>query len=186
MRIATPRREHGMVLAVMLLILLMIAILGAAVMRSQVSQQRISSNWSNRSVAAANAEATLRWGECGLEGGCGGAAWTPSAFLANQAGLYTLDTDVGTSVTASSPNVGSGATWEAPAGTTLAYGGPALQTPNAPQYVIEKLPPVMLPGDSISQQQYAGNGTAAPYQITTFANGGDNTSRAVLQSVFRP
>jgi Tfp pilus assembly protein PilX len=171
----------------MLLLLLMVTVLGAAILRLQTAEQRIAVNANNRSIAQANAEATLRYAECGLEGGCGGAAWSPTMFLSNSAGLYTLNTATGSVVSPSSPNTTtSGATWANPLGTTLAYAGPALPTPTTPQYVIEKLPPVVLPGDSMSQEQYNGTGGATPYQITAHANGADASSQATLQSTYRP
>jgi type IV pilus assembly protein PilX len=178
--------QQGVALIVILLLLLMITVLGAALLRTQTAEQRISMNASNHSIAAANAEATLRYAECGLAGGCAGATWTPGSFLQNSAGLFTLNPLNGSTVTATSPNAPVNATWAAPAGNTLAYAGPALQSPTKPQYVIEKLAPVMLPGDSMSQEQYGGTGGASPYQVTAYANGADTSSQSVLQSTFRP
>jgi Tfp pilus assembly protein PilX len=143
-------------------------------------------NSANHSIAAANAEATLRWAECGLQGGCGGANWDPSAFLADGGGLYSLNPATGSTVSKTSPNTTSAATWRAPAGTTLAYAGTALTGTTTPQYVIEELPPVVMPGDSSSQQQYNGGGSTIPYQVTAYATGADATSQTVLQSTFRP
>jgi type IV pilus assembly protein PilX len=179
-------RQKGVVMAVMLILLLMVTVLGAALLHMQTAEQRISVNASNRSVAAADAEAALRYGECGLQGGCGGSGWSPTSFLQNSAGLFTLNVATGSTVTPQSPNTGTGATWAAPAGNTLGYAGAALVTSTVPQYVIEKLPPLVLPGDSTSQEQYNGGGGATPYQITAYANGADPSSRSVLQSTFRP
>jgi|SRR5665213_1613204 len=178
-------RQKGVVMAVMLILLLMVTVLGAALLHMQTAEQRISVNSSNRSVAAVNAEAGLRYAECGLQGGCGGNGWTPASFSANCCGLYTLNTGTGSSVTPLSPNSLTAVTWVAPAGSTLPYAGPALVTPNIPQYVIEKLPPVVVQGDSSSLSQYPGGG-AIPYQVTAYANGADPSSRSVLQSTFRP
>jgi Tfp pilus assembly protein PilX len=178
-------RQKGVVMAVMLILLLMVTVLGAALLHMQTAEQRISVNSSNRSVAAVNAEAALRYAECGLQGGCGGSGWTPASFSANCCGLFTLNTGTGSNVTPLSPNAPTGATWAVPAGNTLAYGGPALTTPNTPQYAIEMLPPVVVPGDSASLSQYPGGG-AIPFQVTAYANGADPSSRSVLQSIFRP
>lgn len=180
------RWQRGSVMVLMLLILLVVTMIGVSVLRQQTAEQRIAVNANNRSVASANAEATLRYAECGLEGGCAGAGWTASSFLANAAGLFTLNTALGSTVTVGSPNTQAGVTWSSPGGATLAYGGPALQVAAPPQYVIEKLPPVVMPGDSMSQQQYGGSGGATPYQVTAFANGADATSRVVMQSTYRP
>jgi Tfp pilus assembly protein PilX len=179
-------KQRGVVLIVILLLLLMITVLGTAVLRLQTAEQRISMNASNHSIAAVNAEATLRYAECSLAGGCAGATWTPGIFLQNSAGLFTLNPLTGSTVTAASPNAPANATWAAPAGNTLVYAGPTLQSPTKPQYVVEKLAPVMLPGDSMSQEQYGGSGGASPYQVTAYANGADASSQSVLQSTFRP
>jgi len=178
--------ERGVVLIVVLLLLLMITVMGTALLRMQTSEQRISVNSSNHSVAAANAEATLRFAECSLGGGCAGANWTPASFLQNSSGLFTLNPLTGSTVSAASPNAPANATWVAPAGNTLPYAGPALQAATVPEYVVEKLAPVMLPGDSMSQEQYGSTGGATPYQVTAYATGADATSQSVLQSTFRP
>jgi Tfp pilus assembly protein PilX len=172
-------------MAVMLILLLMVTVLGAALLRMQTSEQRISVNSSNRSVAAVNAEAGLRYAECGLQGGCGGNAWTPTSFTLNCCGLFTLDSAIGSTVTPLSPYSPAAVTWVAPGGETLPYAGAALVAASVPQYVIEKLPPVVVQGDSASLSQYPGGG-ATPYQVTAYANGADPSSRSVLQSIFRP
>jgi type IV pilus assembly protein PilX len=181
-----PGNQRGMILVTVLLLLLMVTVLGTAVLRMQTAEQRISVNAGNHSIATVNAEATLRYAECGLEGGCAGATWTPAAFLGNSAGLFTLNPASGSTVSAQSPNVPTHVKWSAPAGNTLSYAGPTLKAGATPQYAIEKLPPVVLPGDSMSQEQYNGGGGATPYQITAYANGADTNSQSVLQSTFRP
>jgi Tfp pilus assembly protein PilX len=176
-----------MVLVTVLLLLLMVTVLGTAVLRMQTAEQRISVNAGNHSIATVNAEATLRYAECGLEGGCAGATWTAAGFLENAAGLFTLNPTTGSTVSAQSPNSAVAAVkWSAPAGNTLSYAGPTLQAGATPQYAIEKLPPVVVPGDSMSAEQYNGGGGATPYQITAYANGADTNSQSVLQSTFRP
>jgi type IV pilus assembly protein PilX len=183
-----PRSQQGVVLIVALMMVLMLTLLGVTISRLQLVEDRISTNDQNRTVASENTEAVLRYAECSLQGGCGGATWSNSSFAQNTAGLFELDLTLGSLATAASPDVAlAGATWASPAGATLAYAGPALQTGSTPpQFLIEKLPALILPGDSTRQEQYNGVGGSSPYQITAFAVGADNTSRAVLQSVFRP
>src|SRR3984957_20829162 len=122
-------RQRGMVLVIVMLLLLMVTVLGTALLRMQTAEQRISVNAGNHSIAAVNAEATLRYAECGLEGGCAGATWTETSFLQNSAGLFTLNSTSGSTVSAQTPNSTVPAvTWPAPAGNTLSYAGPALQS----------------------------------------------------------
>ncbi len=180
------RRERGAVLIVLLVLLLVVTILGVALMRMQTTEQRMAVNSANRSIAEANAETVLRWAECGLQGGCDGATWNPGSFLANSAGLYSLDPSTGSTVSRSSPNTATGSTWTAPSGTSLSYDGVTLGGGASGQYVIERLPPVVMPGDSASQEQYSGGSGAIPYQVTAYATGADGSSQTVLQSTFRP
>ena len=182
------RAQHGVVLVVALIMLLILTLLGVTIARLQVVENRISGNDQNRTLAAENAEASLRYAECSLQGGCAGAAWNNASFTQNTAGLFELDSTLGSTVTVTSPDTQvAGTTWSAPGGTTLPYAGPALPAAaTVPQFVIEKLPAVMLPGDSARQEQYNGYGGASPYQVSGYASGANNTSQAVLQSIFRP
>jgi len=180
------RHERGAVLIVLLILLMVVTLLGVALMRLQTTEQRMAVNSANRSIGAANSETTLRWGECGLQGGCDGAGWTPTSFLSNAAGLYTLNAATGSTVSKSTPNSSTAATWAAPAGNALPYNGVALGAGVNAQYVVERLPPVVIPGDSSSLEQYDGGGGATPYQVTAFATGADSSSQTVLQSTFRP
>jgi Tfp pilus assembly protein PilX len=72
----------------------------------------------------------------------------------------------------------------------IAYAGPNLSAiqSNArnPVYIVESLPPVAIPGDSIGQVQYAAPTTpVAVYRITAVGQGADGTSTTMLQSIFR-
>jgi type IV pilus assembly protein PilX len=180
------RQQHGGVLIVLLILLMVVTLLGVALMRTQTTEQRMAVNSANRSIAAANAETTLRWGECGLQGGCDGAGWLPTLFLSNTAGLYSLNPSSGSTVSSLTPNNSTTATWSAPAGSSLPYNGTSLGAGVSAQYVVERLPPVVIPGDSSSLEQYNGGGGAIPYQVTAYATGADTSSKTVLQSTFRP
>jgi len=180
------RRQRGAVLVVLLILLMVVTLLGVALMRMQTTEQRMAVNSANRSMAAANSETTLRWAECGLQGGCDGAGWLPTTFLANTAGLYSLNPTTGSTVSKTTPNNSTAATWAAPASNSLPYGGSSLGAGVSAQYAIERLPPVVIPGDSSSLEQYNGGGGAIPYQVTAYATGADSSSQTVLQSTFRP
>jgi type IV pilus assembly protein PilX len=186
-RLAAPQRQKGVVLIVALLLLLMLTVIGVSLVRMQTIESRIAVNNQNRAIAVESAEAALRYAECSLQGGCGGALWSSSTFDQNTAGLYTLSLTAGSAVAATSPNTtASGVSWSNPGTATLPYAGPAVPSATVPQITIEKLPAIMLPGDSTRQEQYNGYGGATPYQVTAYSTGADASSHVVLQTIFRP
>jgi hypothetical protein len=70
------------------------------------------------------------------------------------------------------------------AGNFLPYGGPGLPVTGVPEFVIEKMPAVALPGTSLSQQQY---GSPTPpvmvFRITAYSYGGDNSATGEVQEI---
>jgi type IV pilus assembly protein PilX len=159
-------RQDGAVLVVALLLLLVVTIIGVTVARLQTSQERIARNDQNHELAVEAAEAALRMAESGLLNG------TYTNFAQNAGGLFQLD-----------PTVGN-RNWD-PA-QTLAYTGPAMPTAQPPQIMIEQLPPVAGAGDDTGDCGYGC--TSVPIQvfrITASSSGGDTTSGARLQSIYR-
>jgi type IV pilus assembly protein PilX len=168
-------RQNGAVLFVALILLLILSLIAVSATRLNTVEERLARNEDNRQLGAQAAEATLRAAEAGLLSG------TYSNFGANAAGLYTFDTSTGTSAVPSN--------WNTTAGDALTYAGPILtniQLAQPPQFVIENLPAVALPGDSISSVQYASpTPPVTVYRVTAAAVGGDGTTTTVLQSIFR-
>jgi len=175
-------KQTGAVLFVALILLLILSLLGVTAARMQTVEERMARNEDNRQTGAQAAEAALRNAEAGLLAGL------YTNFAANTNGLYEL--------TPANGSVVSGINWQtAAAPTVLSYTspsntGPALNAIPAnartPTYVIESLPPVAVPGDSIDSVQYAAPTTpVAVYRVTANGQGADGTSSTTLQSIFR-
>jgi type IV pilus assembly protein PilX len=166
-----------MILFVALILLVILSLIGVTAARMQTVEERMARNEDNRLTGAQAAEAALRNAEAGLLSGI------YSNFAANANGLYDLAPSAGSVV--------SSINWQtANAPTVMNYGGPALSaiptSAQAPKYVIESLPPVAVPGESINQVQYAAPTTpVAVYRVTANGQGADQTSSTTLQSIFR-
>ena len=170
------RKQSGVVLFVALILLLILSLIGVTAARMETVEERMARNDDNHQIGMQAAEAALRATEGGILSGI------YSNFSSDANGLYTFNTASGSS---SVP-----ANWSTTLGAALpAYSGPslsAIQLAQAPQAVIESLPPVAVPGDSIGSVQYASpTPPVTVYRVTASAVGADGTSTTTLQSIFR-
>jgi type IV pilus assembly protein PilX len=178
--ISPPAREHGFVLIVALVLLLVLTILGLAAAQTTSLEERMAGNDRNHSMAFESGEAGLSAAYSGILQGL----WSNAQFAGNANGLYLLSACCG----------GSGgytSAWTVPGvwGTALPITAPVpgLNIPEVsqqPLFLVEELPPVAPPGSNLAAQQ---NGSGAPpvqpYRITVFAAGGDQTTHVILQAV---
>jgi type IV pilus assembly protein PilX len=177
-------QQRGVVLFVALILLLILSLLGVTAARMQTTEERMARNEANRQIGAQAAEAALRAAEAGLTNG----VYSASQFSGNTNGFYELNAATG-SVLQQPPSV-----WTTP-GATITYPDPANPMPvlsalpaaaQSPQYMIENLPAVAMPGDSINQVQYATPvSPVTVYRVTASATGADSSSTTILQSIFR-
>jgi type IV pilus assembly protein PilX len=79
-------RQHGVVLVISLLMLLVLTMIGLAATRGTTIEQRMTANQNDQEVAFEAAEAALRAGESELSGAA------TLNFADNTAGTYTLST----------------------------------------------------------------------------------------------
>jgi type IV pilus assembly protein PilX len=181
----TTSRQRGVVLFVALILLLILSLLGVTAARMQTTEERMARNEDNRQIGAQAAEAALRAAEAGLTNGLYG----PSQFANNTNGFYELNPATG-SVLQGPPAFN----WNA-AGAAITYPDPANPMPaltslpaaaQSPKYIIENLPAVAMPGDSIGQVQYASPvSPVTVYRVTANATGADSSSTTILQSIYR-
>jgi type IV pilus assembly protein PilX len=177
----TPRhRQHGFVLIVALVLLLVLTLLGLAAAQSTSLQERMAGNARNQDLAFQAAEAGLRAGE-----GCLATA-VCSNFTANTGGTYAFNAS----------SIPALPLWKQPgfwatAGNVMTY--PAVVATNVPAvaaqpaFVIEQMPPMAVPGGNIGQQQYAGGApTIQLFRVTALGTGGDSNSQIMLQSMWGP
>ncbi|MDP9084393.1 MAG: PilX N-terminal domain-containing pilus assembly protein [Pseudomonadota bacterium] len=166
-------RQSGVVLFIALILLVILSLIGVTAARLQTVEERMARNESNHQLAIQAAEAALRSAEGGLLSGI------YTNFTANTNGLYELTASNGSAVT--------GLNWSSPT-AVLPYAGPPLTVDpvgaQTPKFVIESLPPVAVPGQSINQVQY-GSPTppVAVYRVTAYGQGADQSSTTTLQSI---
>lgn len=168
---ATGARQRGVVLFTSLVLLIILTLVGVMLSRLQTVEERISQNDQDHQLAIQAAEATLRFAEVGLYNG------TYAAFSTNDGGMYTWES--GTPDAFRSYNLSS------PAAQFLAYGGgTVLPVVGVPEFLIEKMPAVALPGTSLSQQQY---GSPTPpvmvFRITAYSYGADSNATGEVQEI---
>jgi type IV pilus assembly protein PilX len=181
----TASRQRGVVLFVALILLLILSLLGVTAARMQTTEERMARNEDNRQIGAQAAEAALRAAETGLANGLYG----PTQFANDSPGFYTLNPAVG-SVLQGPPALN----WSA-AGAAITYPDPANPMPaltqlpagaQSPKYIIENLPAIAMPGDSIAQNQYSDPvPPVTVYRVTANATGADSSSTTILLSIFR-
>lgn len=181
-----PRsRQRGVTLMVALVMLLIITLIAVAAARTQTAEARMAANLNNRSTAIQSGEATLRY----AEGQLLTAQYSASSFASDTNGLYTLDSSVTTP-----EYLSSSVSWTPGSSNTSvityssATGAPSLSSDNlsgSATFMIERLPAVAVPGESIGMVQYgSGVPSSNVYRITTVATGRDSTSSVMLQSIF--
>src|ERR1700738_3091155 len=87
---ATRRNQHGAILFVSLVLLLILTLIGITAARLQVSQEAMARNDHNHQLAIQAAEAALRSAEASIWNGI----YSSADFAANSNGFYELATEV--------------------------------------------------------------------------------------------
>ena len=176
------RNQHGAVLFVSLILLLILTLIGITAARLQTGEEAMARNAHNHQLAMQSAEAALRSAESSLWIGL----YSTSDFAANTSGLYELQSEIQSGTPAS---VADTIDWSSPAGQTMPYGGPTLAgvpvPPEAAQVIIESLPPAATPlTGPICGAGYGQTQGCFVYRVTAHAVGGDSSSNATLQSIY--
>jgi type IV pilus assembly protein PilX len=176
-------KQRGVILFVALILLVILSLLGVTAARMQTTEERMARNEDNRQMGAQAAEAALRNAEAGIAGG------NFNGFANNTQGQYTLFAPNGDWLTGT-----SAISWTNPAqvisytaailtGPPLSALPPAAQAPN---YIIEQLPAVALPGDNIACSGYGcPTPTVTVYRVTANGTGADQSTSTLLQSIYR-
>lgn len=157
--IRASQRGAVLLTTVILLIVLTLGALAAVSMNS--TQTRVATNSADNQVAYQTAEGALGEAEKNLIAG----AYSPSSFVANTNGLYVLDP-------AATPVWANPSIWTTTGATIQGFQGGSSA---GAQYVIEKLPPVTMPGQSMKTPVQV-------YRITARALGKSGRSPVILQS----
>lgn len=171
----TATGQRGTVLFVSLMLLVVLTLIGVTAARMQSVEEVIARNEDNHQLALQSGEAALRLGEATMAAGL----LTDANFEANAGGTYVLMTEL-----AGAGSIADSANW---AGGSILYAGPgmaAVPLAAQPQYVLEALPPVMIPGDPPCTAMYGGSAVCTVTRVSAQATGGDGTSSITIQSIF--
>lgn len=174
-------RQHGAVLFVSLMLLLILTIIGVTAARMQTGEAVMARNDHNHQLAVQSAEAVLRDVETNLANGI----YTPQQLSQDSNGLYTLVDELAAGPATS---IADTVVWTAPLNGAMPYTGPALSnapsSPVAAQVIIESLPPAASAQNPLGNTASYGQSQPLPvYRITAHAVGGDSSASATLQSV---
>lgn len=177
-RIRPLQRSRGAVLVVALILLLVLTLIGVTAARMQTAQEGMARNEDNHQLALQAAEAALREGEGII------ALHSDADFLTDNNGLFDLTQELEATTPAS---VADTINWSSPGTQAMQYDGAPLagvpQPAQAPQIVIEHLPPVAGAGVQLNSPSYGVNPQWQVYRVTVHAQGGDSSSSVTLQSI---
>lgn len=153
--------QRGAVLLTTVMLLVLLTILALAAVSMNSTQTRVATNSADYQVAYQTAEGALSQAQNNLIGG----TYTASAFAANTNGLYVFDP-------AAAPVWANSSIWATSSAVIPGFQG---GSSTGAQYLIEKLPPVTKPGQSLKTPVQV-------YRITARAVGKSGRSPVVLQS----
>jgi type IV pilus assembly protein PilX len=158
-------REHGAVLIVALVFLVIMTVLGVTAMRTTTLQERMAGNVRDSNLAFQSAEAALREGEQFLQ-----QATLPPFTGAN--GLLPMEEDAG------QVTFWNAYAWSGNGRVTASVAGVI----EAPRYVIEELPALPAEGDSA---KFGALPDVGFYRVTARAAGGTQDAVSILQTTYR-
>ncbi len=169
LRMRLPRRERGAALLVALVMLLIMSMIGVTAMQGSAMQERMAGNSRDRNLAFQAAEAALREAEIFLE--------LPGALpdFINAGGLYQANALNRPVWHGPAPAVGNG---------SLIYAGDlGAQIALPPEYFIEELRDIILPGIETETPPPPSN--ISYYRVTARGFGGSADAVVVLTSIYR-
>lgn len=164
----TRSRQHGVVLVISLMMLLVLTMIGLAATRSTTLEQRMTTNQNDQLVAFEAAEAALRSGESTLSNASG------ISYASNTAGAYTLNT-----MTVNWKTIN----WDATGGQVFDYTGLQPNTLIDPTYfIVQNNTTGFIPGESIGSGQPLQN--TYVYYIYARGVGLSSNNAVILESVY--
>lgn len=167
-------RQHGFILVVALLFMLLIIIAGLVSSSMSNTQLHISANAQSRSVALQSADATLQDAFNDMMAG----QFNNVDFAQNANGYYSFDV---TQPPAWQTNLNTPSFWQATSTAVPSFQGGSLQTNS---YVVEKMPAVATPGKTLGNvNNYGRLDSGETFRITARGQGPQGNSAVVLQAI---
>ncbi len=166
-------RQRGTALIVSLLILIVLTILGVAAMSTTTMEEKMAGNSRRIDLAFQSAESALRDAQIDLTKN------NLTAFDSTCTNGLCLPSTTGTPVWDTVNWSTNARIYGAYTGAAAIPGGPA------PVYIIEKMPPMVTPGNNLGQKDY-NSLPSQVYRITARATGPGGVAVVELQSVYKP
>ncbi|MDN3517456.1 PilX N-terminal domain-containing pilus assembly protein [Aquisalimonas lutea] len=173
-RLANTGNQDGAILIVSLILLMVLTLIGVAGMQSTTMQERMAANTRDTNVAMQAAEAALRDAEEFLDNNL-----PPTGDFDGSDGLYHFSSSSTRPPDWQDDSAFSDANSREYQGTDL-HG-----ISEQPHYFIEELPRVRCAGSS-AEAGAPGGGLPRAFRVTALGVGGNENTRSILQSTFRP
>lgn len=171
-------KQHGVVLVMALIFLLVLTLIGIGVTQSTSLEEKMAANSRDKDLSFQAAEAGLRIAQSGIR----------QDIYSNYDGtngLYTYDPTqlpVWNTIDWTNASKLVNYSYTSSSGST----NPAPGTVQRPDFIIEQLPPVPAPGQNLGATEYGDTPTIQLFRITARGYGGDKQSQTVLQTVYQP
>mgnify|MGYP001130646657 CR=1 FL=1 len=166
-------REQGAAMVIALVMLVVLTLLATASARMTLMEERMTGNTQDRTIAFQAAEAGLRAGEAQAQ-----LAVLPN-FSVNANGLYE-------SATPGSTPVWNAIDWS-DSSAVLAFtgmaGAPGMLEESSSSYIVEELPRVSTPGESLAADVAVDDATF--YRVTSRGVGVSGNAVVTLQTTFK-
>lgn len=167
--LAGKNLQHGAVLIIALLLLLVMTLLGVSAMQTTTLEEKMAGNMRDRSVAFQAAETALRDAESFIEGLANTAAFDGTNGLYGEANAE--------------PNPHNSASWSA--ANSRAYSGTLPGVAAQPRYYIKHIGKVTGDGGPLNLGPgyggRRGEGDVTLFRITVRGTGGSDTAQVILQ-----
>jgi type IV pilus assembly protein PilX len=169
LQFSAPRRQHGVVLFVALIMLMVMTLIGVTGMQNSSMEEKMVSNVRDSDLSFQAAEAALREAETSLQ------VAVLKEFDGSNTGLYQP------AARGNPPLWEVSSTWTA-AGSQ-SYTGSLAYLSARPQYIIEELPPVPDPKGSVAADEPLPE--TRVYRVTARGVGGTDKAITMLQAAFK-
>jgi len=167
-QLTAVRRQHGAVLIITLLVLVVLTMIGVTSMRENILEENMSGNMRDQTLAFQAAEAALRDAEHFLDGIVSTAAFDGTG------GLY--------GETNAEPDYFSDNSWST--ANSLVFSGTIAGVNNQPRYIVKYLGETVSGSTQLNMGGYgaASGATLKQFRITARGTGGSDNAQVTLQS----
>jgi type IV pilus assembly protein PilX len=166
----SPRQQHGAVLIISLIMLLVLTLLGVTSMRTSILEEKMAGNLRDKNLSFQAAESALRDGEDLLQ-----TLVATSSFDGTSGRLSASDND---------PDFFAYSTWSD--SSSIAYSGTMDGVATQPRYIVKFIKQVVSDTGSLKVGGYGdgGTNTVNNFRVTARGTGKTDSSASVLQAYY--